>query len=674
MITLVCITQVLIVLCVNYAFRERDLSDISGYYGLENTRQYIYLEASKKMDTYDHHQLVMDMMDAAKKHHCILIRSSQTKQEYIWYVYSEEDVFQLMNSKRFSNHELHYTADKTYDTKTKELSLFHKGIDLVIQPFANIEQRFSKLEGHYQLFYPNEQAKMAFYEDITKKYPDVFHDIGSMERESFALSSYLKQNILPMCIITILLLGLLIILLVNQSLKTIGMLKSMGLSGVRIAKRLYGRLFGQIVLAALGSLVVAYAVIVGNVERVAWEAIRLLFMLYVGYLLGIVVVFFVTVFLIFRSPLYAFIKNRNFSRHFMNINYGYLLVALLILVPMCTSAWIQVKEQLPLWQALTQKQEALSSFVYAFTYEDGYRFEGYDEEAVYTAYSEEKPIRDPLYLTYRKDYERINAAGGLYYRKDYLQDKDILYPYAEVNMNYVKRFLIQDVNGQTVHLKDKKNTVYVLLPKSLSNLNITDIEMYGNHMEKIIIADEQKKALDLDLIQGNLHSTMPITYLVYSDSAFRLGKQVTNGMYLDAPQQALLRSVYQGKHLEIMRSKDQVQDIVSTLNQTIFMQGMVFLPSLLLIMLMVAEYTYLYMVSFHQRLFVRRVQGTSFLKVYTRIFLEASAPFLLVMAFFHKQEEGAMTLFFLVMTLLAAILVVWKRDKRLLIHHKEVDF
>ena len=82
-------------------------------------------------------------------------------------------------------------------------------------------------------------------------------------------------------------------------------------------------------------------------------------------------------------------------------------------------------------------------------------------------------------------------------------------------------------------------------------------------------------------------------YVVYSDDAFRLGKKVTNYVYMDMDKLSTLTSVHNGEH---------------------------FVPSALLILLVMAEYTHLYLLSFQQRIFVRRVQGTSFFRVYLRLY------------------------------------------------------
>ena len=100
--------------------------------------------------------------------------------------------------------------------------------------------------------------------------------MGAFERHAFTLSSYLKENIIPMGIITFLLLGLLLIMLVNQKLKTIGILKSMGMSGLRIGRLLYQRLFFQILAVSLLSIVLAYIWMIGFVARQTYEAILLL--------------------------------------------------------------------------------------------------------------------------------------------------------------------------------------------------------------------------------------------------------------------------------------------------------------------------------------------------------------------------------------------------------------
>ena len=142
----------------------------------------------------------------------------------------------------------------------------------VIQPFQNLNQRFQNLAGDYILYFNQDTDKDAFLTDISQQYPGAIQDMGAFERHAFTLSSYLKENIIPMGIITFLLLGLLLIMLVNQKLKTIGILKSMGMSGLRIGRLLYQKLFFQILAVSLLSIVVAYICMIGFVARQTYEA------------------------------------------------------------------------------------------------------------------------------------------------------------------------------------------------------------------------------------------------------------------------------------------------------------------------------------------------------------------------------------------------------------------
>ena len=448
-----------------------------------------------------------------------------------------------------------------------------------------------------------------------------------------------------MGIITFLLLGLLLIMLVNQKLKTIGILKSMGMSGLRIGRLLYQRLFFQILAVSLLSIVLAYIWMIGFVARQIYEAILLLSFFWIGFSIGMFLVFAGTVLLILRCPVYAFIKNRSFTRWFMNLNYLYGILALLILMPLCSTAWEQMQLNLPTFQALLRQQDMLELYVYAFDYQDGYRFDGYDEESVEEDYRNKKLIQNKMYQVHLKEYEKINREGGIYYRKDVIPKGEELQPYAEVNLNYTKRFPLRKRDGSLIELTDKKDTVYILLPESLNTVDVSYLETYGNRIERLYIQDEQVDAVDFSLLDSMLDTDSPMFYVVYSDDAFRLGKKVTNYVYMDMDKLSTLTSVHNGEH---------------------------FVPSALLILLVMAEYTHLYLLSFQQRIFVRRVQGTSFFRVYLRLFTELSAPFVFVIALFHQQEEWKITGVFLMISLIASMLFVYVKDKGVRNQSREV--
>ena len=45
--------------------------------------------------------------------------------------------------------------------------------------------------------------------------------------------------------------------------------------------------------------------------------------------------------------------------------------------------------------------------MYAFDYQDGYRFDGYDEESVEEDYRNKKLIQNKMYQVHLKEYEKI---------------------------------------------------------------------------------------------------------------------------------------------------------------------------------------------------------------------------------------------------------------------------
>ena len=639
---LVCISQILVVYCVKFAFYERDISDIQGFFGLEREKEATFFEITPQSNEFDHKQMINTMEALSQKFNCTVIRTEQHDSDYIWYLYSPYDIFQYMD---ISEHDLVYENQLRYDTKQNSLRLFNQDIRLVIQPFQNLNQRFQNLAGDYILYFDQDTDKDAFLTDISQQYPGAIQDMGAFERHAFTLSSYLKENIIPMGIITFLLLGLLLIMLVNQKLKTIGILKSMGMSGLRIGRLLYQRLFFQILAVSLLSIVLAYIWMIGFVARQTYEAILLLSFFWIGFSIGMFLAFAGTVLLILRCPVYAFIKNRSFTRWFMNLNYLYGILALLILMPLCSTAWEQMQLNLPTFQALLRQQDMLESYVYAFDYQDGYRFDGYDEESVEEDYRNKKLIQNKMYQVHLKEYEKINREGGIYYRKDVIPKGEELQPYAEVNLNYTKRFPLRKRDGSLIELTDKKDTVYILLPESLNTVDVSYLETYGNRIERLYIQDEQVDAVDFSLLDSMLDTDSPMFYVVYSDDAFRLGKKVTNYVYMDMDKLSTLTSVHNGEH---------------------------FVPSALLILLVMAEYTHLYLLSFQQRIFVRRVQGTSFFRVYLRLFTELSAPFVFVIALFHQQEEWKITGVFLMISLIASMLFVYVKDKGVRNQSREV--
>ncbi|MCB7362971.1 ABC transporter permease, partial [Flavonifractor plautii] len=82
------------------------------------------------------------------------------------------------------------------------------------------------------------------------------------------------------------------------------------------------------------------------------------------------------------------------------------------LMPLCSTAWEQMQLNLPTFQALLRQQDMLESYVYAFDYQDGYRFDGYDEESVEEDYRNKKLIQNKMYQVHLKEYEKINREGG----------------------------------------------------------------------------------------------------------------------------------------------------------------------------------------------------------------------------------------------------------------------
>lgn len=134
-----------------------------------------------------------------------------------------------------------------------------------------------------------------------------------------------------------------------------------------------------------------------------------------------------------------------------------------------------------------------------------------------------------------------------------------------------------------------------------------------------------------------------------------------------------MTSVHNGINLELVNSNERIQERLQLLTKELLLQGAVFIPSGMLILLIMAEYTYLYLLSFRQRIFVRRVQGTSFFRVYLRLFTELSAPFVFVIALLHEQEDWKITCVFLIVSLIASMLFVYIKDKGIRKQSREVN-
>ena len=109
-----------------------------------------------------------------------------------------------------------------------------------------------------------------------------------------------------------------------------------------------------------------------------------------------------------------------------------------------------------------------------------------------------------MYQVHLKEYEKINREGGIYYRKDVIPKGEELQPYAEVNLNYTKRFPLRKRDGSLIELTDKKDTVYILLPESLNTVDVSYLETYGNRIERLYIQDEQVDAVDFSLLDSML--------------------------------------------------------------------------------------------------------------------------------------------------------------------------
>ena len=143
---LVCISQILVVYCVKFAFYERDISDIQGFFGLEREKEATFFEITPQSNEFDHKQMINTMEALSQKFNCTVIRTEQHDSDYIWYLYSPYDIFQYMDISKISEHDLVYENQLRYDTKQNSLRLFNQDIRLVIQQFQNLNQRFQNLE------------------------------------------------------------------------------------------------------------------------------------------------------------------------------------------------------------------------------------------------------------------------------------------------------------------------------------------------------------------------------------------------------------------------------------------------------------------------------------------------------------------------------------------------
>ena len=120
--------------------------------------------------------------------------------------------------------------------------------------------------------------------------------------------------------------------------------------------------------------------------------------------------------------------------------------------------------------------------------------------------------------------------------------------------------------------------MYILLPESLTTVDVSYLETYGNRIERLYIQDEQVDAVDFSLLDSMLDTDSPMFYVVYSDDAFRLGKKVTNYVYMDMDKLSTLTSVHNGEHLELVDSRERLQQRMQTMAKELLLQEWYLFP------------------------------------------------------------------------------------------------
>lgn len=502
------------------------------------------------------------------------------------------------------------------------------------------------------------------------------------------------REFLPMTLVLVLLTVLLVVMMdVLANSKKIAIMKTLGTSVFAAGLRL----FLPLVLVVTGVVLVVNALLflfrIGVINERTLHIMGSLAKANTLLLLGFVVVIGVSCLLLTFIPTYSLLKNSRFDRTLMNVNIALKIAVIIFLVPGVSGMLAEASKSVKIMRYANEPSVAHYQYAPRLTSRYQSISMRYAKELIsltvkYTMAGDPSIVDDFSLVAASIDaYEKLNDAGALYCRSETIQYTGDMWHYRgqalgsgapglRVNENYLRTYPLVDVSGEIIDMDAIDADIVIFCPKGYDHIPddfLTPLPTDRNTYQYVTISDKQNLH-NLDVFGGvELYDFIryPLVITLYKDTTFRPDASPTQYVFFDGDIRARLRDTIFYDKIDVTSLAEGRSYLVEYERNHLTDNLRFSMPILFLVMMIVAQYAYLYVKVYAKQLYVRKLLGHGPYRMMLRLFVESSlAVFVALVVVMLRHQDIRIFIVLLAMDVLGYLLAV-ESTKRIPAHFDE---
>jgi hypothetical protein len=447
---------------------------------------------------------------------------------------------------------------------------------------------------------------------------------------------------------------LLILLYIHRQSHKIAIHKTLGHSFLTLVKEIFFPLMVIILLTIAITQAILFVMIIGAFNERTIPIIVSLFNAVYRQALGLIVTFAVSSLLLLFIPLYALIKNKNFTRLLMTANYLTKIILLVTIVPLLSERIMLITSNIEYIQLVRHYERSgnISDYQFSPWPLPRYAANGHNT-LIWDSFTQGKIDEmgpDSIYehqilYEYHNAYRLLNEAGAILTNTSTFFSGE---PVMTVNENFIIKHPIINLDGNIVDLSHRQEDIIHLVPEDYKGRGFVR-DAYRRDEGVIYIQNEQI-LFDYSLEwQFSGIVRRPYVVSVRMDSAFDLWITPFRNVFFNGDFNELLQDSSFYNRIEISTVGDELNQVRDRHMLQIREHLFVIIPIFLLVMLISIQYTYLYIKVYQKRIYANQMMGHHELRILWPLFVELTIGVLASMALAWYLRIDFRLLFFIIL-------------------------
>ena len=621
---------------VREVYKEKDLSDVFHMHRIHPDMVHASLiinNPNNELIGDNESAAIFDMFKYLTQRYDMLITTGEfnfERDEYITYLVTDTPIDQLLGlvtevSLNFNEQNDYFYTNRHGIENGINFWLLNHRIDVRILPMTAM----GVIRGGEYTFVANSQAELDEIVAIFLAEFDSYVDqIIEFSGERLDVEGEINSFLLPIILITMILIFLIIIMYIHIYSKKIAVLKTMGISLFNLMKQLFLPLLAIIALTIAGSNIIVFSLFVGAINTRTMPIIWTLIHSGGLQLLGVLITMAVSCLMLMCIPTYSLLKNSNINRFLMGANYVMKIIVLVIMLPFISGRINLIQDNFRMINyARNYERNILADYQFSPMLKPRYRGDGHTTLLRELSHDLDFKNIDPdiiyehdLIYEYHRAYHILNEAGAIFSQGTIMYSGE----HGLVgNENYLAKHPIRDLDGHWIDLERVDADVIYLIPEIYQERSFV-VDRINQGYEVMIINNEQV-IFDYSLAWNFFGiPTHPYFLRIYRDTAFRIETSPFHFVFVEGDINELLKDTSFYNRILVSTVGEELNRIREQHLHEMRDHFMVMIPTFSLILVIIIQYSYLYLKVYKKRIYAKKINGHSPFHIFLHLLSESS--------------------------------------------------